>query len=439
MKPVDSVRVNCIANQCLENQCLENQQKLLNLQKLSFDQRMAQARNYHALADYHNATLSACLAFDLLLAHRLEVSIFILLVQIPFPNQGVQILRTETGIRTHFNKQAFSVCDSEIYLKFVQEFSQQLRPCSSKERCFILLRRLSINCLFDEKSLACKRKKLRALHTLRCQLLNRIPDTKTFTQEFQSRLSRLFHEPEARIGEMLKQHYFYFEFNYAKRLLHRSHSWQQQQQLNQFQWSEAQAYADLMAKNSGSIVLATIHMGDFVGAFHKISTVTGDTRQTISLQREYSNDVHNDFTIVDSSKHHALLHGRFSTIDIVSALRSGRHILSMLFDLKDDFGASTTVNFFGTPCRFVKGPAQLVIMGGAPIIPFVTYEQDGIDIIDMHELIDTSVLAGESLTEATLRITQLLIVLAEKWILANPAQWKYLLSVFSYCAKKPLH
>jgi len=418
-----------------ENQTLSEQKKKLKIQKLFFDQRIAQARNFHENSDYRKATISACLAFELLLAQRLDVFIFKLLVIIPFPDCGVQILRTETGVRTQFSKQQFTIQDSENYLHFVQEFSQHLQSRSIKELLFVLLRRLSISCLYDQGSLSGKRRKLSILHMLRYYLLSRIPMTKTFSQEFQSRLSRVLHEPEARIRDMLKQHYFYFEFNYAKRLLHRSHTRQQQQQLDQFQWSEAQAYAALIAKDSSSLVLATIHMGDFVGAFHRIRRVTGNTRQTISLHRDNHNDVSNDCAIVDSSRHHAMLHSQRSPSDIVSALRSGRHILAMLFDLKDDFGATTTVKFFDYPCRFVKGPAQLAIMGGASIIPFVTYEQDGVDIIDMNELIDTSVLAGESLADATGRITQRLIGLAEKWIRENPGQWKYLSSFFSYFEK----
>ncbi len=424
MKPVNLARLN------IQDRTMK---------KLSFSQRMAKARNFYDLAEYHNATVSACLAFDLLLAQRIDISIFMTLAQIPFPKQGAQILRTETGLQTQFIKQEFSAQDSEIYLEFVQKFSQQLQPRSLQENCFTLLHSLSMNCLHNENSLICKRRTLSVLHTFRYTLLKHIPNEKKFSLEFHSRLSIIFHEPEARIRALLRQHYFYVEFNYAKRLLHRSHSRRQQQQLNQFHWHEAQNYAAFMEKHSGSIVLATIHMGDFVGAFHKISQVTGAARQTISLQRDSVNDDDNDYAIVDSDKHHVMRHGCFNPVIIVSALRSGGHILSMLCDLKDDFGASTTVSFFGSPCRFVKGPAQLAIMGRAPIIPFVTFEQDGVDIIDMDELIDTSLLDGESLTDATRRITQRLIVLAEKWIRANPAQWKYLLSIFSYGEKKPLH
>jgi len=431
MKPVGLVRVDHD-----EETCSAAQQKQLKLQKMRFHQRMTQARKFHALADYRRATVSACLAFELLLEQRLDVSIFTVLARLPFPDRGVQILRTEIGIQTQINKHKLSAQDSESYLQFVYEFSQQLQSRSIAEIFFVWLHRLSVSCAIAQAPLSRKRKKLRTLHTLRYYLLNRIPVTKTFTQEFQSRLSRIFHEPEAHIRVLLKQHYFYFEFNYAKRLLHRSYSREQQQQLNQFQWTESEAFARLVATNAGSFVLATIHMGDFVGAFHRICKVTGNARQTISLQRDKHNDGINDYAIVDSSRHHAMLHGQSNPIDIVSALRSGRHILSMLFDLKDDFGATTTVKFFGYPCRFVKGPAQLAIMGRAPIIPFVTYEHHGVDIIVMEELIDTRVLAGESLADATGRITQRLIALAEKWIQANPAQWKYLLSFFSYFEKK---
>jgi lauroyl/myristoyl acyltransferase len=431
MKAIDSLQIK------VTDQALKTQQELLRLQQLPFAPRMAQARNLHALTDYRGAIISACLAFEVLLAQRLEISIFMLLAKTPLPDKGVRILRTETGSHLQFNRQEFSAHDSECYLQFVQNFSEQLQARSLNEVVFKLLHRLSINSVYDGNSLDCKRRRLIILHKLRYYLLSSIPVAKSFTQELQSRLSRIFSEPETRINRLLEQHNFYFEFNYAKRLLHRRHSRRQQQQLNQFQWAEAEAFAGLMAADRGSIVLATIHMGDFVGAFHRICQITGSSRQTISLQRDKQNDDNNDYAMVDSSAHHAMLNGQFHPIEIVSALRSGGHILSMLFDLKDDFGASTKVSFFGFPARFVKGPAQLAVMGGVPIIPFVTYEQDGVDVIDMDELIDTSVLSGESLADAMQRITQRLIALAEKWIRANPSQWKYLLSIFSYFEKKP--
>jgi predicted LPLAT superfamily acyltransferase len=419
----------------VENLSVETQKTELKQQGLPFVQRMTQAQSFHALADYRGATLSACLAFECLIEKRLDLAVLMLLAQIPCPDKNVEILRTEIGLRIQIDHQHFTAQDSGKYLHFVQQFSQRLQAPPAAERLFVLLQRLSVNYLSSGHSLSWKRKNLTALHKLRYFLLTQIPVGCAFTEDLKQRLSRIFHEPERHVNNLLRRHYFYFEFNYAKRLLHRRTSSLQQRHLNQFFWPEAESYAAFMAGHPGSIVLATIHMGDFVGALHRISQVTGSTRRTISLQRDPQPAIDNDYATVRSSSHQVMRHGHYKSIDIVSSLRSGGCILSAFFDLGNDFGTTITVKFFDYPCAFVKGPAHLAIMGRAPIIPFVTYEHDGRDIIEMDELIDTVVPAGECLTEASRRITQKLINLAEKWIKANPEQWKYLPALFSYFEK----
>ena len=128
-----------------------------------------------------------------------------------------------------------------------------------------------------------------------------------------------------------------------------------------------------------------------------------------------------------------LRHGVDSPIEAVAGLRRGDHSLGVLFDLRDDFGTTTEVMFFGCRAHLVKGPALLAIAGRAPIIPFVTWECAGIDVIAMEDLIDTRVLHGESMGAAVTRITQKLALLAERWIKRAPEQWKYLPSLPGYC------
>ncbi len=117
----------------------------------------------------------------------------------------------------------------------------------------------------------------------------------------------------------------------------------------------------------------------------------------------------------------------------MAGLRKGNQSLGVLFDLREDFGATTEVLFFGQRARLVKGPALLAILGRAPIIPFVTWECEEVDRIEMEEMIDTRLLEGESLQHAVTRITQALARLAEKWIRRAPAQWKYLPALLGYC------
>ncbi|MDP2284815.1 MAG: hypothetical protein Q8L06_11795, partial [Pseudohongiella sp.] len=86
----------------------------------------------------------------------------------------------------------------------------------------------------------------------------------------------------------------------------------------------------------------------------------------------------------------------------------------------------TEVTFFGHRARFVRGPAEMAILGRARIYPFVCFEEAGQACISMESSFLPEVRAGESLEKAVTRVTQTLVSLAEAWIRKNPAQWKYL-------------
>jgi len=110
----------------------------------------------------------------------------------------------------------------------------------------------------------------------------------------------------------------------------------------------------------------------------------------------------------------------------VAALRSGNTTLAILCDLGSRHGATVTVPFFGIPARLVRGPALLAILGRAPLVPFVTFECDGNDHIQMGPVMSAALRPGESLAEGVRRLTEMLALLMERWIRQAPVQWRFL-------------
>ncbi|MAO41618.1 MAG: hypothetical protein CMK70_15870 [Pseudohongiella sp.] len=249
----------------------------------------------------------------------------------------------------------------------------------------------------------------------------------------------LLREPERRVARLLVQQHHMTAFFYCWRLAHYQASKTDNAYLCRFVWPEESAYQRMIHKNQESRVLVTIHMGDFVGAMKRIAMHASPERSVITLKREQDSTALQHQFQGDIGQHHVLLHGQYDPVQIVARLRKGNHTLNILFDLCDDFGETTEVDFFGYRARFVKGPALLAIMGKARILPFVTFEQCGSSFIEMQAEIDVKPVYGERLDVACQRITQQLAKLAEAWIRRFPAQWKFLPELPKYLDSQSLN
>lgn len=384
----------------------------------------------------------SCSVITKILAMRCEEVSRLVRQLLPLPDMGVRLLRTELGLRAELLKTEYSQQEGETCLRHAiglhdlllgkaeSSCAEQIPRCTRAEQLIVLLQTLSTRCLESDDSLMRKRLLLKILVLLRLQMSVLLPFAKAQHRTQLTILSVLFHEPLRVARSLLQQYEFYFAYNYAKRLLHLRRMPERSAYLETFYWPDMDAYRQFIAGNATSRVLVTIHMGDFLGAFHRITGLASSDRRAISLRREQHEE--ENTVVMENINLSVLRHGQNDPVAIVGALRQGNVTLATLFDLKAEFGATATVKFFDQRASFVKGPAQLAIMGRAPILPFVTWEENGVNHLEMESAIDTQPRTGESLHEATTRITQQLVTLAEKWIRRSPAQWKYLTSLPGY-------
>jgi hypothetical protein len=369
-----------------------------------------------------------CKKFEEILATRNESVAIDALRGLPIVEAGVAVVRSETGLKL---KPLPVTCirarkQCELLAEYVSRLVDRLPCLTLAERMEVLVSRMLQGCMTGKSKLRCKRKLLWVLAGIRLEFLQQQARSAALLTKQQLLLACLLHEPESRIRSLWHEHIFWFHFNYARRLIHLENGPESVSYLSSFIWPDKADYQRAIYNSAASRVLVSIHMGDFFGAFRALAALSDPGRQAISLRRdETPNHGMQNFS-ANRVTHQVLYRHQHQPAAIVSALRQGHHTLATLFDLRDDFGSTVVVNFFGQRARFVKGPAQLAILGRSPIFAFVCFERQGQNCIEMAPVIDTQVRPGETLQQATVRITQVLVALAENWITRWPAQWKYL-------------
>lgn len=384
--------------------------------------------------------IRVCRELENCLRSRAEVFVFNALRRHPVPKKCIRVLRTELGFRV-IPRDASGIGLLTDYVTVLRAelatgnstSGEGCQVISKREQIYLLVRIGMCRVVNSGKAGTGIRKRVLKLLTRSADmLLTTIPETGQWHKLQIVLLGAVFGEPELVMRDMLYRHSFFSAYFYSKRLVHLTNNGQGDQYVRQFVWPEERNYQSLLAHGSNSRVLVTIHMGDFTGALKRISMHAARGRTVTSLKREDDTDQVRSLFVPDPQAHEVVRHGTDNPIRVVSALRRGNHTLMALFDLREDFGRTTEVTFFGRPARFVRGPAQLAIMGRAAILPFVTYESGRQSMIEMAPLIDPEPLAGETLHDASNRITQLLVNLAERWIRRSPEQWKYLNSTTAY-------
>lgn len=373
-------------------------------------------------ADY----LAQCSRFEQVLASRSESLINDALRQTPVTLPGLSIVRSEAGLSLRHAQSRPNQEQCTALRDFVDAFVSGLPRISLAERFEVFVRRQMQNCTAAVLSLPAKRRSLKALAWLRLWLMRRQAAPAAQLRYQQALVSCLLHEPDRKVRRLWLEHMTWNHLNYARRLIHLQNRHDSDSHLSTFVWPDEADYRRVIQNNNASRVLLSIHMGDFFGAFRVLSAVSDPGRRAISLRRDKTPDHAMQNIAAGHIAHQTFYHGQHQPAAIVGALRRGRHTLATLFDLKDDFGSTVVVNFFGHRARFVKGPVQLAILGRSRIFPFVCFDDQGKNCIEMAAVIDTRLQPGESLHHGTVRITQALVTLAEGWIRRHPAQWKYL-------------
>lgn len=252
-------------------------------------------------------------------------------------------------------------------------------------------------------------------------------------------MSSLLSEPERVVKCILRSNAIMNAQFYSRRMAHLENQEESMRLVRDFVWVGESDYRELVKDDKTSRILLTIHMGDFTGAFKRISSHANADRTATTLKREDTDQGWINLFDDGGMRHSLIRHGDSQLMKLVGQLRQGGHTLTILADLKEDFGQTTEVTFFGHTATLVKGPAQLALAGRARIFPFVTYQSGQKQHIEFADPVSPELLKGEAMPDAVNRITQRLALLAEKWIRRSPEQWKFVSTLPGYFVTEETH
>lgn len=374
-----------------------------------------------------NHTLALVRQLESLLNSRLEPWSLRLLMSLPKTYSSFRLVNGELGFKVSLlTKNNRLRMELEAALTALEEASRLLPDIGLAEALTLRVRNAAWSVIESDAPLFLVRPALRVLARLQTGLSLHADGARGYHDVKAGALSEVLQEPQLETAKLIREHLYYLYWNYARRLRHLSNSSASDALVPDFYWAERTDYSAMTSACKDSRVLVTIHMGDFFGALKCIAEEMTDSRSVMSLRREGETESIRNLSQRVANNHQVLMHGKDNPVRIVKALRAGDQTLSVMFDLGGNFGETTEVVFFGHRARFVRGPAELAILGRARIYPFVCFEDAGSYRIRMEPSFFPKIQTGESLQDAVTRVTQTLVSLAERWIRMNPAQWKYL-------------
>jgi hypothetical protein len=208
---------------------------------------------------------------------------------------------------------------------------------------------------------------------------------------------------------------------------------------------------------SRGIVVATIHLGDYLEGLRQLRLATRWSRRVFVIRRALWSELeeHAFGRVASAELDITVLRGGRAATTAVRELRRGNVVVA-LFDLPGRFGRTIDVELLGRRVRVVRGPAELAVLGDADVLPIVTrYDARGVSVVEAAPVIATQSVRtrcegsqahergrlprdprpSRNAREQRVRdITQRLWRLAETYIRACPAQWSNWPMVAELCA-----
>ncbi len=189
-----------------------------------------------------------------------------------------------------------------------------------------------------------------------------------------------------------------------------------------------QSYLDSTAcstRKPTGVVLLTIHMGDYIHALLKITTLTSNREVLILRRKKWSADEQAMFGKINQIGHQleTIRHGPMAARKLASALRRGA-IVILLYDLSPRWGETTPVNIFNTRLHWVFGPLYLSMLGRAQVIPFFTFKENAHWTCEVNAVRDYSIIAGNR-GAFLKKEMQEMASMAEGYIRQHTIQWNH--------------
>lgn len=176
------------------------------------------------------------------------------------------------------------------------------------------------------------------------------------------------------------------------------------------------------------VVIATIHMGNYLEGVRQILRATSSTQPIFVLRRRQGSDAEQRLFQRVAGPERSVTVVRPSDTGLKGAVRALRRgaIVVVLYDLPTGFGRTVPVRFLGRPARFVRGPAELALVGHADVLPLLChYDTSGTAVAQVMPVMAARQSPSSDRAPAVAALAQRLCTLAEAHIRRHPAQWAH--------------
>jgi predicted LPLAT superfamily acyltransferase len=188
---------------------------------------------------------------------------------------------------------------------------------------------------------------------------------------------------------------------------------------------DAQAVGAYLKDCSRGIVIATIHLGDYLEGLRQLLGWIGQKQVFVVRRKAWSELEQRAFARIAPKglAWTVLRTGSGAAATAVRELRRG-HVLILFFDLPRDFGPTVEVDFFGRRAHFVRGPAEVALLGAADVLAvFTHYEASGRSVVEAMPVIAARPCPRELRERQAVDVSQQLCRWAQQRIGRYPAQW----------------
>lgn len=188
---------------------------------------------------------------------------------------------------------------------------------------------------------------------------------------------------------------------------------------------DAQRVGQYLNQCTRGVVIATIHMGDYLEGLRQLRLAASVDRPVFVIRRREQSDAEQRLfeRIGAATSLTVLRRGPRSVATAIRELRRGA-IVIVLYDLPARYGRTVAVRFFDRAANFVRGPAELAVVGRADVLPlFCHYDDDGATVAQAMPVFSAN--AGDDRSARVAIVTQRLCTLAEAQIRRYPSQWAH--------------
>jgi lauroyl/myristoyl acyltransferase len=209
-------------------------------------------------------------------------------------------------------------------------------------------------------------------------------------------------------------------------------------------FADAEDVGAYLAACPRGIVVATIHLGDYLEGLRQLRVVAAAGKRVFVVRRsQWSEREHHAFARIAAGLALTVLRtGHRAALVAIRELRRGG-IVVVLYDLPQRFGRAVSVELFDERANVVCGPAELAVLGGADILPIFThFDASGASCVEALPVLPVRSVQRESADARHARvvaITQRLWSLAEQQIRRFPAQWAHWLWIHELVMRSPRH